>query len=60
MIKFGSLSWHERDGEGRLKLSPTFYASDRVLQLDALVDWRVALQDEYERVLKNVDARVKK
>lgn len=60
MTTFGTLTWREQAGEGHFWLSPSFYASDRVTQLDALVDWIASLQKEYERVLNTSDAKDKR
>ena len=50
-MNMGKLEWHQEEGEGVVLFSPAFMASDRMVQLDSLVDWIRMLQDTYDEML---------
>ena len=47
----GRLVWNEATGEGEIRLAQDFHAAYRVLQMDALVDWKFDINALYERML---------
>jgi hypothetical protein len=48
----GKLEWNPEDGEGVVLISTKIITSDRIVQLDALVDWIRMLQDTYDEMLE--------
>lgn len=51
-MNMGKIVWSYEEGEGEVFLSENFVTADRVVQLDALVDWISSLQRIYEEMLK--------
>jgi hypothetical protein len=51
-MNMGKLEWNPEDGEGFVLFSTKFITSDRIVQLDALVDWIRMLQDTYDEMLE--------
>lgn len=52
MEMMGALVWDSKNGEGGVFLSPEFFENNRVVQLDAIVDWIGCLQSTYDEMLR--------
>ena len=52
-MSLGSLKWNAREGEGQIYLSPDFFSSHRITQLDCLSDWMAELNAVYEAMLEH-------
>lgn len=46
----GTMRWNWEEGEGRISLSNEFQAASWVLRADALVDWKRAIEEEYDKL----------
>ena len=51
MNTFGTLRWFDVRGDGKAELNKEFREADRIVRLDALVDWISDLQCEYDRMI---------
>ena len=51
MTTLGTLSWSERDGEGRVSINGKWRDRHPIVRLDALKDWIALLEAQYEKEL---------
>jgi hypothetical protein len=50
-MKMGNFVWDHEDGEGTVTFNENFFSADRIVRLDALVDWIAYLQGVYDAML---------
>jgi hypothetical protein len=52
---FGTLSWDDESEEGVVAFHPDFVKVHPIQQLDALLDWKQAIQSTYEHILEEYE-----